>query len=254
MHDFDATLSDGRTVALEVWSATVGEVAGMWAAMDVLDWESDELAQSWSVALAAARRGQAGPRVRQFHREAPRLFVALEPEVGLGGGDIIGRPPPALSPNALAAIDRLKALGVRHASVMGTLPSARRRLNVGTSGLVGATDGSSINVAVAEACRDNSAKLARAQADERHLFMWVDWTEPASEAAMSAFTPPKEVPPLPSTIDVVWVGLWMRGVRRQSNIHELWRLRRELSWERVAVPAVRSYAETVTSRRAAGEQ
>ena len=84
----------------------------------------------------------------------------------------------------------------------------------------------------------------RASGDERHLFMWVDSTDPDANAAMATFALPGP-PRLDDGIDCVWVGLWQRNVNLQSNAGILWRLTPPGTWENVHVPLVRDYALAV---------
>ena len=180
---------------------TVAEVVVMWRTIDSLDWSFDGLSRSWSVSLGAARHGDPGTHVGRFHREAPRWFEVLSQEIDWVARDYFGGPPdPSLSPAAQDAIARLKALGVRTGSPIDTMTGNRPIILVGT---VGTADGRSLNEVVTEAALANIDKLRRAEADERHLLVWVDSTDNASEVAMVNFSLPQEAPDLPDGLDGV---------------------------------------------------
>ena len=218
----------------------------MWHTIGQLDWFFDDLPQSWSVTLDAARPGYGGANIRAFHRRAPELFRVLGAEVGWSTGDVFDGPPdPALTPRGRLALDELKTLGVRNGCPLDTTPGGRACILVGTVGPSGWTNGRSVNTAIERAAADNQAKLARAVADERHLLVWVDSTDTANETAIGTFSVPHEVPELPPVIDKVWVALWMRGMNPQTNIFSLWHLAAGGHWEIVQVPAVRRCASNV---------
>lgn len=242
-HDFDLHLPDGRVIALEVTSSTVSEVAMMWDAINSLDWCFDHLTHSWSVSLAAARKGSPGTRVRRFHKDSPPLLEILGQEVGWMPRDYFGGTiDSALSARAQEAIAGLKTLGVQHGCPVDTMPGGQPVILVGTAGIGESTDGSSVNRAVQEAALANVTKLTRATADERHLLVWIDSSDNQSESAMVTFSLPKEGPELPDALDVVWVALWMRGMNRDCNVHSLWTFARGGHWQTIRVPPVRSYA------------
>lgn len=248
-HDFDIVCGYGRVIALEVTSSVVPEVVQFWDAVEALDWQFPGLSRSWSVSLNAPRPGYSGTNVRRFHHEAPALFSALSQDIDGGHRDYFHGPPhPSLGPAAIEAIGKLKALGVRNGSPIDTMTGDAAVILVGSVGPGGWTDGRSVNEAVAKAAVDNLDKLLQAEADERHLFLWVDATDNASNVAMATFSVPTDVPSLPDGIDVVWVGLWMPGVDPESYAHSLWCLRvGATAWERPTKPAVRSYARTVVA-------
>jgi hypothetical protein len=83
---------------------------------------------------------------------------------------------------------------------------------------------------------DNVKKLAAADADERHLFVWITGSHPKAELAMHTGPPPTSRPVLPDGLDVVWV---------QNESGHLWRIQHVGNWEvlqppRVEVEIVRS--------------
>jgi len=243
-HDFDVHLPEGRVVALEVTSSTVREVVEMWDAILGRDWAFPDLGRSWSVSLAAATRGQAGTRIDRFHKQGPPLLRTLG-QVPWSSGDVLGGPAPELSSAGRQARSDLRALGARHANPVDALPGGVPMIVLGVTGPAGWVDGNPVNDAVLRAITENEAKLAAAEAEERHLFLWVDSTDAPCEAAMATFTLPSDIVDVGAVVDHVWVALWMRGQTADSNIHSLWHLRRGGAWERVLVPRVRSYAKAV---------
>jgi hypothetical protein len=122
----------------------------------------------------------------------------------------------------------------------GTPPS----INIGTIGSW-CSETSSVHSAVEREALNNSEKLTAAEANERHLFLWVDDTDPTSVEELTNFRLPKANPELPVGIDVVWVALWMRNVNSQSNTYALWHVTPDLGWKIERTPAVRAYAEAV---------
>jgi hypothetical protein len=241
-HDFDVHLPEGRVVALEVTSSTVPEVVEMWDAILVRDWSFPELDRSWSLSLTAAARGQVGARIDRFYKRGPVLLRTLGPEVRWSAGDLLGGPLPHLSSTARQALADLRALGVRHANPVDTMTGGVPLIVLGVSGPAGWVEGNPVNNAVGRAITENEAKLAAADSDERHLFLWVDSTDSPCEAAMATFTLPSDAVDLGGVVDHAWVALWMRSQSTESNIHSMWHVRRRGHWELVVVPRVRTYA------------
>jgi hypothetical protein len=211
----------------------------MWAAIYRLDWTVEGLSEGWSIALEAAQLGFDGAVVRTFHQKAPRWLAVLEEQGAASLGDIIGGDQERLSARAREAVVRLRELGARNGNSVGPTRTGTVKLAVGA---VGPTPGTTINEAVETTVRDNIDKLRRAEADERHLFVWVDSSNALSESAMAQFDLPLSPPDLEPGIDTVWIAAWMRGVRSESNIYMLWRLTPGQGWQSLPVPLVGSYA------------
>jgi hypothetical protein len=68
------------------------------------------------------------------------------------------------------------------------------------------SDAGRANARVVAAAESNLAKLAAAEADERHLFVWIDPSQSSAEAAVSLGRPLGAPPTLPPLIDTVWLG------------------------------------------------
>jgi hypothetical protein len=240
-HDYDLLLPDGRVIALEVTRMSVPEVVEMWDAIEALDWGCPELAWNWSISLHAAGRGRSGPRVKRFREKAPALLCILEKESHGRVGDIVAGGLDGCSQQARLAIEELRRLGTRSGGPVGQPVSGAALVLVGTSGPGGAVDGTDVNSGVERAIEDNLTKLRAAPGDERHLFVWVDSTDPGASVAMWSYTRPP-APGLPAGIDCVWVGLWQGGMNPQSNAFTLWRVVAGGPWEVLDLPAVRDYA------------
>ena len=88
-----------------------------------------------------------------------------------------------------------------------------------------------ITEAVEREARANAQKLTRATADERHLFMWIDWTMADLQAAIISVRDLgvfPAVPELPEGVDTVWVAPVVMVDERQAF---LWRVTPPAGWE-----------------------
>jgi hypothetical protein len=85
----------------------------------------------------------------------------------------------------------------------------------------------------------NLDKLFAAPGDERHLFVWVDSTDPGAHAAMATYARP-DPSRVPAGFDTFWVGLWQRSASMQSNASTLWRVNPPGPWQILEVSAVRN--------------
>ena len=78
------------------------------------------------------------------------------------------------------------------------------------------------NKIVQRAAQANLVKLANAAVEERHLFVWVPWSDLAGQAAFSSVQGLPENPPdLPQAIDAVWLAPWQPGPTVPTTV--LWR-------------------------------
>jgi hypothetical protein len=210
-HDFDITIRR-RVVALEISSTTVPEVAQMWHVIHDLDWQFPDLPESWSISLHASARGQAGPLVRRFHERAPLLLRQIHDEHPNPVGNFLYDPDrDGLSERTRYAVKELRKLGARSGGTVGTMTGSPPSICISTVG-TWASDHSSVHGAVEREAINNAEKLGRATADERHLLLWVDDSDPASLQELTTIQLPTEQPVLPAGIDVVWVALWMRRI------------------------------------------
>lgn len=242
-HDYDVCLDD-RVVALEVTRAAVEKVHAQRKAIDDGSWGEPGLTSSWDVQVEAATSSDPGARIRTLATKAPALLARLE---ALGVSHV-GPVPGALSSDEVIAAEReLRALGVQSASSSGLPPAGEAaRLYVGTLGVAGVLDGTAVNEAVERAARDNAAKLATAAADERHLFVWADWSDGAVEAALLLGRVAGQPPELGDGIDAVWVATWAPGVAYHCHASRLWRASAGGTWRFIPPPDVHAHVERVT--------
>jgi hypothetical protein len=96
-----------------------------------------------------------------------------------------------------------------------------------TNGFTG--DPGRLNDLVAERAGAKLKKLRKASADERHLMVWMDGSEPAVEICISKVGPPLTAPEIPSGIDVVWIT--------NPGVEKVWRLKPPGGWKVLAPPA-----------------
>lgn len=145
----------------------------------------------------------------------------------------MGRTLPAI-PEITVAVAALDKLGVVAGGSVGPPPPEKDALIlVGTVGPGGAPDAAVINEMAEREAAANVVKLSRASADERHLFVWVPWSDTEGQAALSLSNPPETAPTLPSGVDVVWAGLWLPGPSVPTSV--LWRVRPPSPWESVPI-------------------
>ncbi|MHB1739686.1 MAG: hypothetical protein ACYCXA_09470 [Actinomycetes bacterium] len=192
-HDFDVCLSD-RVVALEVTRAAVREVRAQQAAIDSASWEAPGLTHNWTLQVAAAGSGDPGAHVGTIAGKAPALLAVLERHD-------VARFDPAYKP-----------------SRPGDLFGAVRKLRD-----IGVLGGSAVTDAVEQAGNDNIAKLAKTGAAERHLFIWADRSDHATEGTLALGRLPTKPPSLSVGIDVVWVAAWAPRVAYHCYASTLWR-------------------------------
>ena len=131
-------------------------------------------------------------------------------------------------PAVVEAVRRLVRLGVDRGRVWA-VEGEPRLFFIGHGGL--RADSEEVNrlVEFHAHAGDNLRKLAAADADERHLFVWITGSHPQAELAMYAMGPPETPPNLPEGLDVVWA---------QNESGNLWRARRGGGWEVLEAPRV----------------
>jgi hypothetical protein len=136
--------------------------------------------------------------------------------------------PGEADPALVEAVRRLVELGVDHGRVWA-VDGEPRLFFIGHGGL--AADPDEVNRLVERHAHasDNLKKLDAADADERHLFVWITGSHPQAELAMHACGPPASAPVLPEGVDVVWA---------QNESGHLWRVRRGDDWEEIQPPRV----------------
>jgi hypothetical protein len=225
-HDYDVVAADGRRIALEVTSAANNVEISMWNAISARDWECPSLRHSWQ--LSVVQPGSKALSVRQLHGQVERLLGVLE------GGDVreieADTPNESLPQDIKAAIAELRSLGVRRARCWPDLVthSGVPTVLVGASGAF-STAPQEVNDAVEREAKANTDKLAKAEADERHLFVWVHPTSGGPELMLYTGQTAEVPPQLPDVIDVAWVARFPDTA--EGPVSTLWRVQRHGSWQ-----------------------
>lgn len=215
-HDFDIQLPGGEVVALEVTRHTLSAAVKARAAVRKKDWSFACLRWNWVVNIAGH-----GHDVREIHRRIPALLAVLE-EAGIETAHLREDPPPG---PAQAALEGLRSLHARLVYRHTDATDGAGRVILGEASVAGATS-PQVVVQAAEHqgnMADNSGKLASAEADERHLFIWVE-SHPHVAAAMASDVLPGQAPTLPEHIDVVWLAT-------ATSPSQVWRHVRGEGWQ-----------------------
>jgi hypothetical protein len=115
--------------------------------------------------------------------------------------------------------------GVTEARVLWPRPALEAQLFVTITGGFTADIGR-VNDLIIERASPKLEKLVRAEAAERHLFVWLDGTQPEAELAVALGPPPATAPAVPSRIDVVWLA-----TPPLTEPQRLWRVRPPNRWQ-----------------------
>lgn len=201
------------------------EVLSILGALGKRNWEASSLKRVWSLTIPHPEAGEPAVQISALHRRVEGLLRILEDD----GVSSFGRgyvPLPSGEPSAKGqdAIARLLALGVTAATAVGDAdPPAQGYIGIGLVGGAGWVDRNALNASAKEAVDANLAKLLKADADERHLIMWVDPTNFSGEFAMWDSQLPTEVPTFDDRVKAVWAAIWGPHVSYGSNAARLWR-------------------------------
>jgi hypothetical protein len=219
-HDFDLRLHDGRVICLEVTQAMVAGEIEAGKALNKETWAPKLVTCHWHLSLIKV------PRVKRLVEAVERSLTILEGE-RVYSMDRRNSPEPGEEPSLTAqgAIQELYSLGVRRAT---GFPGTSPLITFGCSS-IGNTTPELVNSAVlAEATKpDNLRKLRDSEADETHLFVWIDSTKEQAAVAMDGGVPP-EPPQLPHEVTSVWIAL--RSGRSDRAARALWRLTPPGGW------------------------
>jgi hypothetical protein len=219
-HDFDVVV-DGRRLALEVTSAVDGAMAALRRHAFGRSHRAPSLSYDWWLGVPM----NPAPRMRTL---IPSVVTQLEVFERHGVAEARDRSLDRV-PELRQAVDAMFKLGVDRATRLDPPdPGDTAVLLFSLHGGLG-SDFGKLNDFIARCATANEKKLARADGDERHLFVWV--YEDTAELTMATLPPPSEVPSLPETIDVVWAAT--PAGDPDAMWGTLWRLRRGGSWERV---------------------
>ncbi len=216
IHDFDVAVSAGQIVAVEVTRHTVPAEVEARAAVAGRDWKFPSLRYDWVIDMVGHYD------VRVVHGRVPSLLEAVE-AASLEAVQLGKDPPPGPASDALSA---LRALGARLLYRLSEATGGAGRIIVGAAPVAGST-ATDIVVDVAEHhanLADNSAKLASASAQERHLFIWVESNHHQVVAAMGFEFLPERPPIIPEHIDTVWLATAFHPA-------QVWRYVRGEGWE-----------------------
>ncbi len=200
-HDAEITFPDGETIGLEVTQAMNQSLLGTWAAIGDTQGEepAPELTRWWSIALVA------DAKVKDAHPIVREQLGILE---GLGQTEVnwLGSGLPNPDAAVRGAEDSLKAVGVDHAYSL--LPKDKGGYSFVVHQPGGWVDGADVAAAAeAEAFKsDNVEKLTLMTTDQAHLFVWIDYSQARTYAAMLGGLSPIPVPNLPPQLDVLWVA------------------------------------------------
>jgi hypothetical protein len=226
-------LPDGRTAALEVTSAADSAVVSQIRAAFGREWSSPDLTHNWMVGLLTR---EPSDNIRALMEQVIPLVVSIEhtgeTSVEVHHNDPRYMPRPADRTDAIHQLMlKMHELGV----------SAIRQWNEPEDGTDGqlfltisagvSSDPAQLNDIVVERAEAKVKKLRETQADERHLFVWMDSSHAEAELAFSTLPAPK-APTLPGAIDVLWLvepSGWPNHVR-------MWRLRAGGDWEVIDPP------------------
>jgi hypothetical protein len=198
MHDFDVMLPDGRCIALEVTSAIDGAVVALSDAAFGTEarpqrWPAPRLANDWIVTIPQRR-----VRVAEMMSAMLAILEAFEEH---GHADVDPHvnyayvsPRSEMPAPVVEAARRLVELRVNRARALAPPMDGDAEMFITISRGIAADPG---NRLVVERAEPKRKKLARASADEGHLFVWLDKTQPGAELAVAKMPPPP-APQIPS--------------------------------------------------------
>jgi hypothetical protein len=213
-------MADGRRIALEVTSAAVPELVSMRAAAGK-GMDAPSLTSHWLVSY----HGGSPVQIKGMLKGLEGHLKVLEDH----GVTEVSEYSPATGPVPRAVAEATRQiLGGRINTVRSlALPPGETAQLMLTSHWGFISDAEQVNPLVEQAARDNVEKLCTADADDRHLFVWVD--EDKAELAMFTQGPPVSTPALPEGIDVVWAAT--RPTVDGALFERLWRLQPPGGWE-----------------------
>jgi hypothetical protein len=168
-HDFSIKLPSGRIVALEVTSSATPELKSMWSAIGKYDWEAARLSRSWTLLLRQPTNGYE-PSIKRVNREAEGHLESLE-HVGVHQFGM-SRQLRTSSPQEAIAVRSLSLLGVTMGSSVQSATYPPTIVLGSGRGVVG--EPRILNQEIEMIIDANIEKLRKADAHERHLFVWLD--------------------------------------------------------------------------------
>lgn len=206
----------GFVVAVEVTRHNVRSETETRAAASGKDWRFATLASNWVVDMV--------PRynVKEVHGQVARLLAEVE-AAGLDRFDLKHGTPSGRTEQALVS---LRQLGARLLYRLSDAPPGGGTVILGSTSVVGSTAPNVVAELVEHHANlpDNVRKLANADADERHLLIWVESAQHQAVAAMAFEVLPTRAPALPDHVDAAWVATGY-------DIAQVWRYSRRVGWE-----------------------
>jgi hypothetical protein len=235
MHDFDVNLPDGRCIALEVTGAINEQAVRLSEAAYGTEgrerrWPGPGLANDWLIVIP-----QRPIRIARLMREMVPMLTLLEREgltrVDTSVNPAYRSPAPGTSPEVVEATLQVFNSGVTEARVLWPRLALEAQLFVTITGGFTADIGR-VNDLIIERAEPKLEKIVRAEAAEaaeaaeRHLFVWLDGTQPEAELAVALGPPPATARAVPSRIDVVWLA-----TPPLTEPQRLWRVRPPNRWQ-----------------------
>ena len=241
-HDFDIHLNGLKTVALEVTSSVIEEVAMFQNELKRRQFDTSTLDHDWSINVLHPVAERQFPRVKNLQFQLVPLLEIIERNLPSGVTDVMRDIVDSTVPEVTAAIDGLKRLGVRVANPLPKWNSKDAQVAIGTGGLLRRVPFEEL---VANVVRDNLVKLKLADADQRQVFVWVTPSDMGNSAQMSLDQVPSTRVEIDATIDVVWFGLWSPRPNAESLAMRLWSASNAAGWMAHTIPLTRTYANNV---------
>jgi hypothetical protein len=144
--------------------------------------------------------------VQRAHAVVPELLVRLE-QARATEVRWLGNPRIQATDEAVIreVEDRLTEVGVDHASSVQTADPGVSFIATKPGAAISGQD--FVDAIETEAWkRDNRSKLEEMATDERHLFVWVDYSKPEAHAILRLSVLPLPVPNLPPELTTLWVS------------------------------------------------
>ena len=202
MHDFDVHLADGRIVAVEVTRFTDNPRVQQLAEIQKRSpWLFPDLEHGWHLTI------EEDAQIRRLYKEVGSPLRVLESK-GIDRLRTTVRPESDADEETKQAVTKLAELGVLAAWALDAIPPG---LLIPAPRQAAGSTGQDLIIEMINAMADNKGdRLARADTDERHLFVWVEYAQAMTMAALAVAdgTVPGVVLPdpiLPASIDALWL-------------------------------------------------
>ncbi len=231
-HDFDIAVVDGKVIALEITTAahrpwvqlnhrvakqrvtTTPELENTWLLLGSYGYRDPN--RGSDIDITALLR-KARHHLRRLEETRHEGFDPTTDEAEA----------PMLIAAAIAGLRRM-GISSAHRCIGGSGPA---RVVLGNpTGYGGFVNPEWINGVVEHEVTQNLAKLERAGADERHLFVWMDISAGAAGISIASDRLPATAPTLPPTITTVWIGFRGQDSDGQPEVATLWRYSQSGAW------------------------